>query len=72
VPKTASESHTSAQWKDPFAQLRSELPEAAGAALAWGMYPTPAATIPQITTARATKVNFDLRKFIHYLLEALE
>jgi hypothetical protein len=32
----------------------------------------PTATIPQITTARATNENLDLRKFIHYLLEALE
>jgi hypothetical protein len=32
----------------------------------------PAATSPKITMARATNENLDLRKFIHYLLEALE
>jgi len=56
----------------PFEQSMCTWLEAAGAALARGMYPIPAATSPQITTARATYENLDLRKVIHYLLEALE
>jgi hypothetical protein len=49
--------------------------EVAGAACACGaVYPRHIliTASPQIKTVNAVNMNLDLRKFIHYLLEALE